>query len=64
MKHQYFRYVRHENIADYEGLGWLVVAELHPPHGQYSVLMQWLCDCPVPATWPSNRPRKAAGALK
>jgi hypothetical protein len=63
MKHQYFRYVRHENIADYERLGWLVVAELHPPHGQYSVLMQWLCDCPVPAVWPSNRPRKAVGAF-
>jgi hypothetical protein len=47
-----FRYVLHERIADYERLGWLVVAELHPPHGHFSVLMQWLCDCrPTEPLW-------------
>lgn len=39
-----FRYVRHQDIADHERAGWMVVADLGPVHGFYSVLM-WRCEC-------------------
>jgi hypothetical protein len=37
------RYVLHQDLADYERLGWQLQAPLHD-HG---VLMVWLCDCPM-----------------
>jgi hypothetical protein len=40
-----FRYVLIERIADYQRLGWTVAADLGPVHGQWSVLMEWLCAC-------------------
>jgi hypothetical protein len=40
-----FRYVLHERVADYERLGWLVVAELGPVHGEWSVLAEYICSC-------------------
>lgn len=47
------RYVVHARIADYLALGWMVVADLGPMHGAYSVLMAWPCDCaaPEPQSW-------------
>lgn len=39
------RYVRYPDIDSYHRLGWMVVADLGPTHGQWSVLM-WRCDCP------------------
>lgn len=40
-----YRYVIHERVLDYLRLGWAVAADLGPTHGQWSVLMIWLCDC-------------------
>lgn len=39
-----FRYVPHHLIDAYHKRGWMVVADLGPVHGSYSVLM-WRCDC-------------------
>lgn len=44
---RWFRMVVHERVADYLALGWLQVADLGPIHGEWSVLMQWLCNCPL-----------------
>ena len=41
-----FRYVTYDRIPDYLALGWLVVADLGHPHSQWSVLCEWLCECP------------------
>jgi hypothetical protein len=40
-----FRYVRHERILDYLNLGWMVVADLGPTHGEWSVFMEFRCVC-------------------
>jgi hypothetical protein len=40
-----FRYVLHERIADSLCLGWMVVADLGPVHGVWSVLMEFPCGC-------------------
>jgi hypothetical protein len=40
-----FRYVLHERVRDYERLGWMVVAELGPVHGEWSVLAEFICSC-------------------
>lgn len=39
-----FRYVPYAAIPDREKAGWMVVADLGPTHGAWSVLM-WHCDC-------------------
>ena len=39
------RYVPHEHAADYLRLGWMVVAGLGEVHGEWSVLMEWPCQC-------------------
>lgn len=44
---RWFRMVLHERIPEYLALGWLVVADLGPIHGEWSMMMQWLCDCPM-----------------
>lgn len=42
------RYVRHEAVGDFARLGWCLVDDFADIcHGQYSVLMIWLCDCPT-----------------
>lgn len=38
---QFFRYVRHEDVAAYERTGWAFAADLGLPHALYSVLMRW-----------------------
>lgn len=35
-----FRYVPHAQINDYLAQGWVIVSNLGPPHGFYSVLME------------------------
>jgi hypothetical protein len=40
-----FRYIRRADLSDALRAGWLVVADLGPVHGEYSVLCEWLCDC-------------------
>lgn len=40
-----FRYIPIHRAMDYLRLGWLIVEELHLPHGEFSVLGRWLCDC-------------------
>jgi hypothetical protein len=37
-----FRYVPHHRIDDFHRTGWMVVADLGPTHGRWSVLM-WIC---------------------
>jgi hypothetical protein len=39
-----FRYVRHKDVDAYLRRGWLVVGDLGPTHGQWSVLC-WGCEC-------------------
>ena len=39
-----FRYVSHFAIDAMHKRGWMVVADLGPTHGNWSVLM-WRCDC-------------------
>lgn len=39
-----FRYVRHDHVPAMERDGWMVVADLGPVHGAWSVLM-WRCEC-------------------
>lgn len=41
-----FRYVRHADIPAYHREGWMVVDDLGPTHGVWSVLM-WHCECEV-----------------
>lgn len=41
-----FRFVVHEHVLDYLMCGWHIAQpDLGPPHGDWSVLMAWLCDC-------------------
>jgi len=49
-----FRYVRIERIDDWERAGWFwryKDAPMPGSHGMWSVVMEWLCDCPdrIPA---------------
>jgi hypothetical protein len=45
------RFVRHDRAGDYLRLGWCPsLCDRSPaldgtPHGQYSVLMSWICQC-------------------
>ena len=39
-----FHYVRHADIDAFHARGWMVVGDLGPAHGRWSVLM-WRCDC-------------------
>ena len=43
-----FRYVLIELAEDYCRLGWVPSPALEGTHhGDYSVLMEWMCGCPV-----------------
>jgi hypothetical protein len=51
-----FRYVAHQHVLDYARLGWNIADVLDgSPHGEHSILMAWLCDCPC------VEPRRLAG---
>lgn len=45
MTDRIFRYVRISRASDYILLGWMFAAELGPTHGEWSVLLEWRCDC-------------------
>lgn len=53
----YVRYVSHHRVLDYLLCGWMVAADLGPTHGEYRVLMSWLCNCSL--TEPNNEQTKA-----
>ncbi|WP_188311932.1 hypothetical protein [Salinarimonas soli] len=37
----WFAYVRHADVPAREACGWVVVDDLGPVHGHWSVLMRW-----------------------
>jgi hypothetical protein len=40
--------VIHDRVLDYARLGWTIEDTMEDClHGRYSILMEWLCDCPV-----------------
>ena len=39
-----FRYAKFADIERHHRNGWMMVADLGPTHGMWSVLM-WRCDC-------------------
>jgi hypothetical protein len=41
------RYVTFDRVKMYLACGWCFGAFLGPSHGQYSIMMDWLCDCPI-----------------
>lgn len=44
-----FAYVRYEQAADFLRTGWLPHPSLQGTnHGNYAVLMEWPCKCPIP----------------
>lgn len=43
-----FHYVRHSEVADWLRCGWIAYGCLRGiHHGEYAVLCEWLCDCPM-----------------
>jgi len=43
-----FRYVPHDKVLAYARLGWSIADTLeHCHHGEYSILMVWMCPCPM-----------------
>jgi hypothetical protein len=59
----WFRFVRYEDIEDYEKLGWWVAATHVMPHARYGVIMQWLCACPMVEPQYQNAAEPPAAAL-
>lgn len=51
-----FRYVRWGDLDRYHREGWMVVGDLGPVHGEWSVLM-WHCECVdnLPRLLPNHR---------
>lgn len=48
MSEQIFHFVRKTEAEDWLRLGWLPLNCLEGTgHGDWSILMQWLCDCPM-----------------
>ena len=41
-----YRFVTHDRVPLYLDLGWCFAADLGH-HGEYSILMRWLCGCPA-----------------
>ena len=39
-----FCFVRHPDVYGYMSRGWMIVRDLGPTHGAWSVLM-WHCEC-------------------
>lgn len=45
---KYLAQVGHHLVPDWLNVGWMVVADLGSTHGEWSVLMSWVCpSCPV-----------------
>ena len=45
MKEGLFHLVRLHEAPEWERAGWCWSDNLGHPHGHWSVLMRWLCDC-------------------
>jgi hypothetical protein len=43
-----YHYVRWPEVEAWLRLGWMPAADLGPTHGEWSTLLYWACDCPVP----------------
>jgi len=43
---RYCASVSHDRIPDWLRVGWMVVADLGSTHGEFSVLMAWIWQCP------------------
>jgi hypothetical protein len=50
LKSQY-RYCPWDSLEAALCLGWMPSTALHAPHGEYSLLVEWPCDCPP--RWPA-----------
>jgi hypothetical protein len=42
-----YRFVIHERVRDYLDLGWMFAFDLGRPHSDYSVALEWRCNCPM-----------------
>lgn len=42
------KFIRHTEAEDYCRLGWMIIDWLPGPHGAWSCLGEWCCQCPVP----------------
>jgi hypothetical protein len=42
-----YRYVRHERVLDYLMCGWHILVPDLAHHGEWSVIMAWLCNCKI-----------------
>jgi hypothetical protein len=56
MKDGIFHFVRIHEAPLWERAGWIFVDDLGVTHGEWSVLMRWLCECSIPL------PNKAGAA--
>ena len=45
MSTRYLAFVAWRLVPDWLCVGWMVIADLGPTHGEYSALMSWPCGC-------------------
>lgn len=45
---KWFAFVPHHRIQDFLDCGWHIANVDLDHHGEYSALLQWLCNCPLP----------------
>ena len=58
------KYVRLDDIEAHLSLGWMVQIEDRPCHHMaYSLVMIWMCECPIPSTNPITTELKAEKRL-
>ena len=48
MMEKVFKYVSWSDLDDFLRCGWLPIADLGMPHGQWSFLCEWRCRCAMP----------------
>lgn len=47
------KYVSFSQIEKHLSDGWLIdLRPLHYPHGNYAVMMHWICECQIPTQSP------------
>ena len=49
---RWFRYVPHGSVGEFEAQGWVISADLGPPHSHYAVLMEYEGDGKEPRRAP------------